>query len=695
MINRFVDTSLDFIKVIGVVPRAATTRYPIRSAADTLEPTFSVAIRAAFSVARKKLPNAKATVAALEGALGRVLEPLLRKAIGAGGEAASRTLRVAAFDPDQPRDERGRWTDGSTIFHGSTKDFDEFDATKVGSTTDEGWLGKGVYFSTDQRVSDYYPLRYETQVLLKNPLRIKEQSFRDDKRVIVREALNLPENASVDDVTTALVKQGYDGVVLDYRPTGYLASEVMVLDPKVSAKILKKVETGNTKMWDERAFGRPDKYRTFSEAVRTAARKPLTMRFDAKNPRIAKWAKQHAAELVTLIADVTRERLQRAVERHAEGELDDADYVQALEDAVGDPVRAQTIARTESMKAVHQGQREAWDQAIDEGLIASDTKRVWITTADDRLCPICEPLDGEEADLDGEYVSGIEGPPAHPNCMLPGTQVSGRIVAGLEASYSGPAVEIKTIRGHILRVTPNHRVLTGNGWIAALEIRNGMELFSQRSEIGDTSSLREVDNYQCPAFVENIVQTLRLHGLSSTKVCRLDLHGDARWIDGDVDIVGVDRELRDGGPPSVTQERSDFRFPRADMIQPVVVGLGSTDLNLERVALAAPSRPTSLHLSDDSSAIQLQYTPLDFLLLGRASQWDVCISEAAREDVSVNAAFVLELEKRSAGQISRDQVVEVRNFEFSGQVYELQSDIGWIIAQNIVISNCRCTEGLA
>ena len=68
------------------------------------------------------------------------------------------------------------------------------------------------------------------------------------------------------------------------------------------------------------------------------------------------------------------------------------------------------------MRAVHQGQREVWEQAVEDGLLDAGMKRTWIVTADDRLCPICEPLDGETADLDGLFAGEFEGPPAHPNC---------------------------------------------------------------------------------------------------------------------------------------------------------------------------------------------------------------------------------------------------------------------------------------
>ena len=83
--------------------------------------------------------------------------------------------------------------------------------------------------------------------------------------------------------------------------------------------------------------------------------------------------------------------------------------------------RATTIARTESMTAANRGQQEAWLAARDKGLLDPDVAQRWIITPDERLCPICEPMDGVTAPLGGlfsnpETSAQYSGPPAHPNC---------------------------------------------------------------------------------------------------------------------------------------------------------------------------------------------------------------------------------------------------------------------------------------
>lgn len=150
---------------------------------------------------------------------------------------------------------------------------------------------------------------------------------------------------------------------------------------------------------------------TRAAELRTAAG-PIKLRFDRKNPAAAKWAREHAAELIDGISETTEERIREAIALGQEGEVDVYDEVL---DAVGDEARASVIARTESMRAANEGQRQMWDQAVDDGLLTGDERREWIVAED--ACPLCDELDGELADLDGEYPGdGGDGPPLHPNC---------------------------------------------------------------------------------------------------------------------------------------------------------------------------------------------------------------------------------------------------------------------------------------
>jgi len=76
--------------------------------------------------------------------------------------------------------------------------------------------------------------------------------------------------------------------------------------------------------------------------------------------------------------------------------------------------RAEGLSRTEVMEALNDGVREEWEDRKDRGEIDDSLVMEWIVTPDDRLCPLCEALEGETAEIGEDFSE--EGPPRHPNC---------------------------------------------------------------------------------------------------------------------------------------------------------------------------------------------------------------------------------------------------------------------------------------
>lgn len=76
--------------------------------------------------------------------------------------------------------------------------------------------------------------------------------------------------------------------------------------------------------------------------------------------------------------------------------------------------RGETIARTEIMEALNDGQEASWLQAQDDGLLSANATKEWIVTNDDLLCPECEPMNGQTVPLGDEFPEG--DPPLHPRC---------------------------------------------------------------------------------------------------------------------------------------------------------------------------------------------------------------------------------------------------------------------------------------
>ena len=145
------------------------------------------------------------------------------------------------------------------------------------------------------------------------------------------------------------------------------------------------------------------------------------------NKRAEEYAKDRAAELVGMkwvgdelipnpnpiyrIDESTRELLRGFVEEAiAEGYSNDQ-----LADGLADSFafsesRAETIARTETAAADVAGNMEAYRASGDV------TGKQWIV-AQDEVCDECQQnADQGVIDLDAEFITGCDGPPAHPNC---------------------------------------------------------------------------------------------------------------------------------------------------------------------------------------------------------------------------------------------------------------------------------------
>lgn len=80
--------------------------------------------------------------------------------------------------------------------------------------------------------------------------------------------------------------------------------------------------------------------------------------------------------------------------------------------------RAEAVVISEITRSYAEGNRAAWR----ESRVIQQMR--WRTSADERVCPVCAPLEGRTTILDGEFEGGMF-PPAHPRCRCWITPVVG------------------------------------------------------------------------------------------------------------------------------------------------------------------------------------------------------------------------------------------------------------------------------
>lgn len=146
---------------------------------------------------------------------------------------------------------------------------------------------------------------------------------------------------------------------------------------------------------------------------------------DQVNEDAVAWAKQHAAELVTQLAETTREKIQSDLVNAIESGMSVDDIASSLASTYGfSDDRAHLIAQTERAFADVAGNRKAYAASGVVGSIEwSCANGGDGVEGSDSPCPECEENDGQSVPLgkDGEatepFPSGATTVPAHPGCF--------------------------------------------------------------------------------------------------------------------------------------------------------------------------------------------------------------------------------------------------------------------------------------
>jgi len=144
-----------------------------------------------------------------------------------------------------------------------------------------------------------------------------------------------------------------------------------------------------------------------------AAQVAVGLDYDLVNARAADWARDYAFDLVRDINDTTREMLRTQVATFVETPgYTLRDIMTALP---FDEERAARVAVTEITRAYASANQLAGEELVRQFPDLRVVK-IWNTNRDERVCPICEPLDGRRMELDAPFDSDIAQPPAHVNC---------------------------------------------------------------------------------------------------------------------------------------------------------------------------------------------------------------------------------------------------------------------------------------
>lgn len=428
--------------------------------------------------------------------------------------------------------------------------------------------------------------------------------------------------------------------------------------------------------------------------------------FDVSNPLVTEALESHTLQLASDINRVTADRIQSAVTAGVDQGLTTVQIMDRIRAEAPEITasRAERIARTESARGYVTGQQQAWQ---DSGVVQG---KQWLLAPG--ACPVCQAVakkvnSGPPISLEkpffkkGEAITGtdgrafkfdymaVDGPPAHVNCLVEGTNVS---AAGIAAHYKrwfeGEVVSIDSQGGGRLTVTPNHPILSRRGWIAAGDLKIGDDIF----ECADPSLLASVLNpydHQVVTRAEDVAASLLMAGGMATRSVPTTaeaFHGDG-VVDGEVDIVWAAGHLSDDvaaanqrteHAPLCDRHRSGVFHP--SLSSGDQFGIGTLDA--PDGIMAGGGLPASL------GGRHLGHAELHTAAASTVGQAHTLppVSERA----AVASEVISDLDARFPGHVSAVKVTHLGVSEYRGHVYNLQTEAGWYIAEGIITHNCRC-----
>jgi len=406
------------------------------------------------------------------------------------------------------------------------------------------------------------------------------------------------------------------------------------------------------------------------------------------------WAKKEGARLVTQMDDETKRRLSKLI---SDGIANKRGVPGLARDIRKDfenmtRYRSQLIAKTETRQALFQASH---DRMVDMGIDGKE----WVLGAGgaEGNCEYCQanaavgvvPVNQEFPNPEGDI---------HPGCLLPDNMVLPLgLLASSRAMYEGIAIELKTRKGHQLTVTPNHMILTPKGFIKADALHEGDDVIdcldSQR-----IASIINPNNDQMPTRIQEIWDSL-LVSEGSTSISMptspIDFHGDAIGFNGNVDIIFSASFLRSYNNTFLSDKI--YKLALSRRLSGATI-LSNNSPRLQFFNSRMPTLSSDMGIGSNGVAIldrHPRHSQRNSLAHGTRS--DTKLEEVSVENTPVYTDLSSKFLFRFASQITLDEIVKIRDFYFSGHVYDLQSLESLYISTSkmsnnggLILKNCTC-----
>ena len=351
----------------------------------------------------------------------------------------------------------------------------------------------------------------------------------------------------------------------------------------------------------------------------------------------------------------------------------------------------------------------------------------------------------------------LNGPtPGQPNALVLGDCVAeGVVVAGGNADrvyrgvYRGPLTILTTASGKKLPVTPNHAVLTDRGFVRARDLKKGDNLVgTPRPDVfpGPVALFGQSHVDDSPSAVEEIFSAFHLGGNFFREVMphAVDFHGDEKFFNGNIDVVGTDGFLRGNFHASLHKPHTQKQVSATSKLHrtlirfgtPLLAALRSWPTSLGQICLGSPEFALGFAQSGFSGQRGVLDVPRGMAgASNRHSQaspiysrffaerhdrlaGNVSIDQTTKVSVAVPSSKLVagplgpdlraslqqpsgnshatdtklasQLLNAMPGLVETDQLVNIDFQFFEGHVYDLSTESRFYSANGLLVHNCTC-----
>ena len=311
------------------------------------------------------------------------------------------------------------------------------------------------------------------------------------------------------------------------------------------------------------------------------------------------------------------------------------------------------------------------------------------------------------------YADKITQPAEEPfcRCVAPTTEIlDARGISVLSRRrYNGPMLHVVTaaLRERALMLTPNHPVLTLGGWVAAQALNAGDYLVELVNENIPSGVRINNENNRPSCIAEIFDAAAKAYGMGSIRDGSLQFHGDG-VADSEVDIVRpawlLSLKIEPGHSfPQLSFSKAQVLASGVGTIskmfgrllfalQSLAHGLGQMGCHHPSLAFADAAPKLLPHFTlfehRNFSLFRAALADMERSRAGMRSDFHTSLAQAPTDGCIANFKLLCQRHGIPASRVRLTKIIDIKTQEFSGHVYNLQTDGEWYCAERILSHNC-------